>query len=293
YTFTPTNRSYTNLSANVTNSNFTINAPTPPPFTAFNKTVNYAYNSVGALSGLGTNMIGSDPNATTNVLNSLTFRASGAVSGLNYGNGRRLTMGYNANRNQPISMKVDRVSNPSDKIIDYVYDYYDQQGNNNNRIRKITDNVDSVFTTDYSYDDYNRLTGAASVYMRSYQYDRWGNITDSSGVTQNYATNTTGAPATNRISSDNQGTSFGYDAAGNMTQAGSVTYGYDGAERLKSVNGTASTYGYDGNSGRARVSEWDGTVFYVRSSVMKNVAMEVNSSGVRRAYVYEGNNHLV
>src|SRR5262249_5071942 len=63
--------------------------------------------------------------------------------------------------------------------------------------------------------------------------------------------------------------------------------------RLKSVNGTASTYGYDGNSGRARVSEWDGTVFYVRSSVMKNVAMEVNSSGVRRAYVYEGNNHLV
>ena len=89
---------------------------------------------------MGTNLIGSNPNATENVLNSLTFRASGALSSLNYGNGRRLTMGYNANRNQPISMKVDRASNPSDKIIDYQYDYYDANGKNNNRIRKVTDN---------------------------------------------------------------------------------------------------------------------------------------------------------
>jgi len=106
-------------------------------------------------------------------------------------------------------------------------------------------------------------------------------------------TNASGAPATNRILSDSQGVNFGYDAAGNMTQAGSVTYGYDGASRLKSVNGTASTYGFDGNESRVRVTEWDGTVFYVRSSVMGAVAMEVNSSGVRRAYVYGGRNQLV
>ncbi|HKQ72777.1 MAG TPA: carboxypeptidase-like regulatory domain-containing protein, partial [Blastocatellia bacterium] len=179
YSFTPTNRSYTNLSANVTNANFAIAPLPPPPFTAYNKTVNYAYNSVGALDGVGTNMIGSDPNATTNVLDELEFRASGAIKSLRYGNGRRLTMGYNANRNQPISMKVDRVNNPSDKIIDYVYDYYDAQGKNNKRIRKITDNIDSAFTTDYTYDNYNRLTVASAVaYSRTYQYDRWGNITD-------------------------------------------------------------------------------------------------------------------
>jgi RHS repeat-associated protein len=294
YTFTPTNRSYTNLSANVTNSNFTINAPTPQPFTAFNKNVNYAYNAVGALSGVGTNMNGSDPNATTNVLNSPTFRASGAILGLNYGNGRRLTMGYNANRNQPISMKVDRVSNPSDKIIDYAYDYYDPQGKNNNRIRKITDNVESAFTTDYTYDDYDRLKTASSFFYgtRAYGYDQWGNTTSFAGLTHNYAANASGAPATNRISSDSAGTNFGYDAAGNMTQAGSVTYQYDGAERLKSVNGTSSTYGYDGNGGRVRVTEWDGVTFYVRSSVLGQVAMEVNSSGVRRAYVYAGNKQV-
>ncbi|MFN8003428.1 MAG: hypothetical protein U0X75_20710 [Acidobacteriota bacterium] len=61
------------------------------------------------------NPIGSDPNNTTNVLNTVTFRGSGALKSLNYGNGRRLTMGHNANRKLPISMKVDRVSNASDK----------------------------------------------------------------------------------------------------------------------------------------------------------------------------------
>ena len=88
---------------------------------SFNKNVNYAYNTVGALSGVGTNLIGSDPNATTNVLNTVTFRATGALNRLHYGNGRRLTMGYNANRQQPTSMKVDRTDG-TDPIIDYGYD---------------------------------------------------------------------------------------------------------------------------------------------------------------------------
>ncbi|MCI0490210.1 MAG: RHS domain-containing protein, partial [Blastocatellia bacterium] len=63
--------------------------------------------------------------------------------------------------------------------------------------------------------------------------------------------------------------------------------------RLKSVNGAGSTYGYDGNGGRVRVTDGGEVRFYVRSSVLKNVAMEVNSTGVRRAYVYAGRNHLV
>ncbi|MCG3144288.1 MAG: hypothetical protein HONDAALG_01707 [Gammaproteobacteria bacterium] len=81
---------------------------------------------------------------------------------------------------------------------------------------------------------------------------------------------------------------FSYDAAGNMTQAGATTFGYDGAGRLKSVNGTSSTYGYDGNGGRARVTDGGAATFYVRSSMLGEVVMEVNSAGVRRAYVYAG-----
>ncbi|MGE0133173.1 MAG: RHS repeat domain-containing protein [Blastocatellales bacterium] len=261
-----------------------------PPSTLYDKNVNYRYRSRGgALDERGTNLIGSDPNAGENVLNTLTYRASGALNSLIYGNGRRLTMGYNANRQQPISMKVDRASNPSDKIIDYQYDYYDANGNNNNRIRKVTDSIDPAYTTNYQYDEQNRLTNAtASGYTRSYQHDNWGNITNFSGVTHNYATNYTGAPATNRISSTSQGTSFSYDAAGNMTQAGGTAYSYDGAGRLKQVNGLSNTYGYDANGGRIRVLSGGAEVFYVRSSMLGQVAMEVSTSGVKRVYVYAG-----
>ncbi|MFN8005045.1 MAG: hypothetical protein U0X75_28985 [Acidobacteriota bacterium] len=83
---------------------------------------------------------------------------------------------------------MDRVSNASDKVIDYQYEYYyDANGNNNNRIRKVIDNVDSSFTTDYLYDRFNRLTHAtASAYARFYTHDAWGNLKNFSGTTFNY-----------------------------------------------------------------------------------------------------------
>ncbi|MGH9842125.1 MAG: RHS repeat domain-containing protein, partial [Blastocatellia bacterium] len=258
---------------------------------SFNKNVNYAYNSVGALSGVGTNLIGSDPNATTNVLNTVAYRGSGALKSLNYGNGRRLQMGYNANRQQPTSMKVDMASNPSDKILDYAYQYYDANGKNNNRIRKITDAVDASYTTDYTYDDYDRLTiASAPAYSRYYWYDEWGNIKNFSGLTLNHATNASGAPATNRISTAVAGSTtytHSYDAAGNLTNDGSYAYSYDGANRLKEVGtGGQNTYGYDGNGMRVRVVSGGGLpTFYVRSSVLGQVVLEVNQTLVLRAYV--------
>ncbi|MDX2033540.1 MAG: hypothetical protein SF339_22880, partial [Blastocatellia bacterium] len=262
----------------------TVNTTTAgcPTFSNFNKTTNYAYNAVCVLAGVGTNLIGSDPNATSNVLNSVAFRASGALSGLNYGNGRRLTMGYSALRQQPVSMKVDLASNPSDRIIDYAYEYNDANGKNNNRIRKITDNLDAAYTTTYTYDDYDRLASAISAaWSRSYQYDPWGNIKSFNGLVLKHATN--------RLASDGNGFSYTYDAAGNQTNAPGYTYAYDGANRLKTVNGAAASYGYDGDGMKSRQTSGGNAIFYVRSSVLGNVAMEVNAAaGVYRAYVYAG-----
>jgi RHS repeat-associated protein len=150
--------------------------------------------------------------------------------------------------------------------------------------------VDPAYTTSYLYDDYNRLTNAtSSAYTRFYSHDAWGNITDFSGVTHNYATNGSGAPATNRIISDGWGNNYSYDAAGNMTQAGSASYSYDGAGRLKEVgSGGQNVYGYDGDGMRVKKVENGGEpMFYVWSSVLGQVAMEVKSSQtVHRAYVY-------
>lgn len=256
-----------------------------------NKNINYAYNAVGALGGIGTNLIGTDANNTTNVLNTVTFRASGALKQLNYGNGRRLTMGYDDNRNQPTSMVVDRTNNSSDKVVDYAYQYYDANGKNNNRIRQITDNIDTAYTTGYLYDDYNRLTSAtASAFSRSYGYDPFGNITNFNGVTLNYATNSSGAPATNRLSTDSASNSYTYDAAGNMTAGAGQSYSYDGANRLKEVgSGGANVYGYDGDGKRVKKTEGGATVFYVYSSKLGQSVMEVTASSIQRAYVYSKN----
>jgi RHS repeat-associated protein len=284
--FSPSSRTYNNLNSHKTDADFTA---IPAQQTIFNKNVNYDYNSVGALAGVGTNLIGSDPNATTNVLNTVSFRAPGALKTLHYGNGRRLQMGYYAQRGQPASMKVDRVSNPSDKIIDYAYEYYDANGKNNNRIRQITDNVDGNYTTTYLYDDYDRLTHATSTAFSAYnQYDEWNNIRNLNGLTLNYATNASGAPATNRISTDSQSYSYTWDAAGNMTGGPGQALDYDGANRLKTASGGSSTYGYDGNGMRVRVTENGTAVFYVHSTALGQNAMEVTSVGVQRAYVYDG-----
>jgi hypothetical protein len=105
----------------------------------FYKTINYNYNTVGALAGVGTNLLGSDPNNTTNVLNTTSFRATGAINQLTYGNGLQLTMGYNANRQQPLSMKVG--PNGTGTVVNYTYDYYTAGGQNNNRLRKVLDNL--------------------------------------------------------------------------------------------------------------------------------------------------------
>ncbi|HQR33723.1 MAG TPA: RHS repeat-associated core domain-containing protein [Blastocatellia bacterium] len=288
-------RTFTALSGNSYTLNYTYNqgdqvksvnyvAP------SFNKTINYAYNTVGALGSIGTNLIGTDASNTTNVLNTVSFRASGALKSLNYGNGRRLTMGYDDNRNQPTSMVVDRTNNSSDKVVDYAYQYYDANGNNNNRIRQITDNIDTAYTTTYQYDDYNRLTNAtANAFSRSYSYDEFGNIRNFAGLTLNYQTNSSGAPTTNRLSTDSQSNSYTYDAAGNMTAGAGQSYTYDGANRLKEVgSGGANVYGYDGDGKRVKKTESGTTMYYVYSSKLGQSVMEVTAASVQRAYVYNG-----
>jgi len=66
-------------------------------------------------------------------------------------------------------------------------------------------------------------------------------------------------------------------------------YNYDAANRLKEVGvGGSNTYGYDGDGMRVRQTSGGAAMFYVRSSVLRNVAMEVTATGgAIRAYVYQ------
>ena len=313
--FTPASRSYTNLTASQTGQNFSA-APATPPTGAqtWSRTISYRYNAVGALASIGTDLIGSDPTATTNVISSLSYRAFGATSVVNYGNGRRLTLGYDTNRHQMVSMLVDN-QNGTDRIIDKTYYYTTQSSqqtyyDNDGRIKQITDNLDPNYTATYTYDAYNRLETASagaggSTYYRRYSYDPWGNLSavyttaDSQNATiHGLQTNGSGAPATNRISSvstqlygwTTQTVNYTWDASGNLTNDGLRTYTYDAAGRQKEAGAVGqNTSGYDGDGQRVKkIENWGTPIYYVRSSVLKQAAMEVQGGTLARAYVYAG-----
>jgi YD repeat-containing protein len=108
----------------------------------------------------------------------------------------------------------------------------------------------------------------------------------------NYATNGTGAPATNRISTVQEGPGaypISYDNAGNLTADNSAgaTYTYDGASRLKTASTATSSYEYDGDGWRVKQVAGGVSTFYPWSSVFGQPVLELNGSGgVERAYVF-------
>jgi len=172
-----------------------------------------------------------------------------------YANGRRLALGYNQKRSQLTNLQL-RKTDDTDVVSNTSYDYYTGGGGsngNNGRIRYITDHVDGTFTLNVYYDDYNRLTAYGN--FRTYTYDEWNNlrtVSSTNGLgetpnyTLNYAANGSGAPATNRILNVNGGSSWQYEASGNVTNDINLSYTYDAAGRLKTA-GSGNSYEYDGD----------------------------------------------
>jgi RHS repeat-associated protein len=206
------------------------------------------------------------------------------------------------------SMLVDN-QNGTDRIIDKTYHYTTQSSqqtyyDNDGRIKQIADNLDPNYTATYTYDAYDRLSSASggsygSTYYRSYSYDEWGNLGAVFTSTDNLnATSYSVALATNRVNSVTtqiygwtaQTVNYTWDAAGNLTNDGLRTYTYDAAGRQKEAGATGqNTVGYDGDGQRVRkVENWGTPIYYVRSSLMKNAAMEVVGGTLARAYVYAG-----
>ena len=133
---------------------------------------------------------------------------------------------------------------------------------NANRITAISDPTSSANSSTYGYDVLDRLTSALSggtpAKSRGYGYDAIGNRTtstvDSSSTTYAYP------PTSHRLASLSGATtkSYTYDGAGNPTQVGTLTYGYNLANRMASVAGGASAT-YQVNALGQRVAKTVGT----------------------------------
>ena len=255
----------------------------------FNKNINYAYKSSGALSGIGTNMTGSDPNTTSNIISSLNYRAFGAVDQIVYGNDRKLVTTYNA-LNQLSTIDLTRV-NGTNKIYGHSFGY-----NDNGQIYLSYDTIDSFRSWAFTYNFRYQMTQGTSgwnVYTPTIwaggSFDNWGNKNDGFIFPKIGNSQT---PVNNRPSAfDAWGwyVPYTYDQSGNMISAGATTYQWDGANRMKSVNGgNSGSFGYDGNGKRVKKVEGTVTIYSVYSSVIGADVMEVTTAGVQRAYIRNG-----
>lgn len=110
-------------------------------------------------------------------------------------------------------------------------------------------NIKSMGSDAFSYDHVSRLTSANSPSLAwspmSFQYDEFGNLTAQNGVLEGGQGVTLSVDrSTNRLT----GPGIAYDAAGNMTQWGSVAYAYDTSNRM--TGGAHMRYIYDADGER-------------------------------------------
>ena len=143
--------------------------------------------------------------------------------------------------------------------------------------------------TSYTYDALNRLTGVGSPgFSASYGYDAAGNRTSAGGVTFAY-------DAGGRLGGSSDDVSYTYDAAGNLltrTRNGQTdTFTWDGRGRLVRIDyagGTFSEYGYDDAGLRISKRGRDGATIYY-TYLGVNLAQELDAGGaVIASYTYDG-----
>src|SRR5438309_10878598 len=116
--------------------------------------------------------------------------------------------------------------------------------NNNSTINGTTESAA------YTYDNLGRLvtsnqTSNGSSAQRRFAYDRWGNrtgvwdATSGGNQIQSITLQGSGGIPTNQIASVTAGSTvnYTYDAAGNVTNDGVHSYGYDSENRIVSVDG--------------------------------------------------------
>jgi len=186
----------------------------------------------------------------------------------------------------------------------------------NGNVYQIVNNRNTARSDLFMYDSLNRIQQAYSSGSGSLSWgetfgttatspgvapstpgiDSWGNLSNRSGVTGKTFFENLSCPANTK----NQLTtcSYGYDAAGNMTSNGTVSYVYDAENRLIAVSGdsTPTSYIYDGDGQRVeKCSEGStpgacatggtGTLYWRGTS--SDALSETNLSGtVQNTYVF-------
>jgi hypothetical protein len=209
------------------------------------RVVNYAYNNAQQAVSVV------DATSSTNYVTSATYAPHGAlasaVHGMVSGGFAGITESYTYNNRLQIATHTASSSNGT--VLSHTYSYDLGGGANNGNIASLTNNLNTGRSQSYTYDTMNRLASAQSqatsgtdCWGDSYGYDRFGNLLTMT-VTKCSAQNLNVT-----VDGSNHITGMSYDAAGNLTNDGTLTYSWDAENRLKTTAGT--NYKFDGDSRR-------------------------------------------
>lgn len=212
------------------------------------RTVNFTPDPIGRLNTIDTN--------GSTLLTVRSYNAAGEISNLAYGNGMETTYGYNSQL-QLQTIVSGSTTTPS---LNLTYNY---GSSDNGQIQGITDNINASQSTSYVYDELGRLKTAQTTDLVSsgtwklgFKYDRYGNRLaqiPQGGTTSMPVSEVAVDPTTNQISG------YQYDAAGNLTNDGLHSYGYDAENRLTTVDGSTQNFVYDASGMRVK----KGTTVYI------------------------------
>ncbi len=217
--------------------------------------VTYNYNDAGQVIRVA--------GATTYVSN-ITYKASGQVEAITYGNGVTTSYEYD-----PATLRLYTLQTTGAGTLQNFQYSYDAVGN----VKTITDPQNAAMRQEFDYDDLNRLTSArrpnaTPPYTPSYRYDPLGNLTSNAGVTYTYNTyqtpyETCGRPMPHAVVETSDAKRLAYDCNGNMvaeTTATEIerTITWDAENKPVSITRThagittTTTFTYSGDGARVK-----------------------------------------
>jgi len=273
------------------------------------KTVTYTSGGAGrplaAKDGSGNNYVKSAQytasGGLTNMINGYTSSFAGIT-----------TTNAFSNRLQPILFSA---SSPSGTVFSLCYDFHlgvavttspcnfskSTQGDSGSPYA-ILNNRDSTRSQTYTYDSLNRISSgqsSGSQWGEQFTIDPWGNLTNRTGVVGK--TNT--EPLSVSVGNNDHMSGFGYDAAGNLIQNGSVTFTYDAENRLIWTNANVGfSYIYDGDGSRVEkcASSQAGScpngsnaTLYWRDTDGGDSLVETDQADtIQNQYIFFGNNRI-
>lgn len=248
--------------------------------------VTYAVGRAGRmLSAIDSNGVKYATNATYAPQGALASLKNGETTGFG---GIVTSLTYN-HRLQPKDIiastgTVDaNCTNTAGKIVHFFYNYNLGFANNGN-VMNILNCRSGSRNQSFSYDDLNRLktAGTPSTWGNSYVYDAWGNLLQKNALTQ---TMSEGLTVTVNVKNQMEpATTYGYDAAGNLTKHDTANYTYDAENRLLTAGGF--TYTYDGDGKRVKKSDGTNGILYWTGMGADALAESNLQGGITDEYIF-------